>query len=222
MTGLDRAGTELPEDAARTEHRPAGEPVGGLRWARWTAIAAAALVVAVAAMFGTRFGTDPSAVDSPLIGQPAPDIALPVLEGDGEVALADLRGDVVVVNFWASWCLPCRDEHPDLLSAAQAYEERGVRFLGIIHQDRPGDAIAFLDELGRGYPHVTDPGSRAAIEFGLFGIPETFVIDAEGNIAAKFFGTVDYPTLSETIEAVLAGEHPGSQPGGELWRGRDG
>lgn len=184
------------------------------RWPRRAAIAAVVIVVIVAAAFGTRFGSDPGTVDSPLIGRPAPDLTLPYLESDGQLALRDLRGEVVVVNFWASWCVPCREEHPALISAAQRYEDEGVRFLGIVYQDQRQQAIAFLDELGRGYDYLDDPDSTAAIEFGVFGIPETYVIARDGTIAAKITGAITFEGLASTIEDVLAGRPPGRVPGG--------
>ena len=180
------------------------------RWPRRVALLALALLIGVAAAFGTRFGTDPGVVDSPLVGRQAPQVVLPYLERDGELALADLRGDVVVVNFWASWCVPCREEHPDLVAAAQRYRDLGVTFLGVVYQDRPEQAVAFLDELGRGYDHLVDPDSRAAIDFGVFGIPETFFIDEDGTVVAKIVGRTDLGLLSSTIETILDGGDPRS------------
>lgn len=190
----------------------------GVRWARWTAYAVIAVAVGLGAIFGARLGDDPTVVASPLIGQPAPDVTLPYLDRDGELSLAGRRGDVVVVNFWASWCVPCREEHADLVAASGAYEHDGVRFVGVVFQDQPEQAKAFLDELGWGYDYVTDPGSRAAVEFGVFGIPETYVIDRDGIVAAKIVGTADFALLSGTLDQVLAGEIPGEQTGGERWR----
>ena len=187
-----------------------GEPAERSRWPRRIALLTLAALIGLAAAFGARFGTDPGVVDSPLIGRPAPDVTLPYLERGGQLSLTDLRGDVVVVNFWASWCVPCREEHADLVAAAERYRERDVTFVGIVYQDRAEQAIAFLDELGRGYDHVTDSGSRAAIDFGVFGVPETFFIDRDGTVAAKVVGKTDLGLLSSTIETIMAGGTPDS------------
>ena len=203
-----------------SEHKTSDAPTQELgtraasRWPRRLALAAVIAVILIAAALGTRFGTDPGVVDSPLIGRAAPDVTLPYLESDGELSLRDLRGEVVVVNFWASWCVPCREEHPALLAASQRYEDDGVRFLGIVYQDQRESAIAFLDELGRGYRHLQDPNSAAAIEFGVFGLPETYVIDREGRIAAKITGATTFDHLASTIDDVLAGRQTGSASGG--------
>lgn len=179
-----------------------------LRWLRWTAVLVAVVVVGTGAVFGARLNKDPTVVDSPLVGTIAPDRDLPYLERGGTFSLSQLRGQVVVVNFWATWCLPCREEHPALTAAATAYRAEGVRFVGILYQDRSAPATAFLDELGRGrdYVYLTDPGSRMAIDFGVFGIPETFFVDRQGKIAAKITGPSTLPLLSGTLDTVLAGQ----------------
>jgi cytochrome c biogenesis protein CcmG/thiol:disulfide interchange protein DsbE len=151
----------------------------------------ALVAVGIGAVFGTRLTADPALVDSPLIGQPAPDVVLPELVGTGELSVPALRGQVVVVNFWASWCVACREEHSALVNAARDYRSRGVTFVGIDYQDSTSSAEAFLDELGRGgdnYRYATDVGSRAALKFGLFGVPETFVLDRAGTVVSKITG----------------------------------
>ncbi|OZM79960.1 redoxin family protein [Pseudonocardia sp. MH-G8] len=184
------------------------------RAAKVGAIVIAVVAIGIGAVFGMRLNTDPTLVDSPLIGRPAPDVVLPELEGPGQVSLAGLGGQIVVVNFWASWCVACREEHPALLAAAEQYRDAGVTFVGIDYQDGKESAVAFLDEMGRGgddYRYVTDPGSRAALEFGLFGVPETFVIDRSGVIVAKITGASTYPLLAGALDAVLAGKRPESR-----------
>ena len=178
----------------------------------------------VVAVFAARFGTDTDQGISPVIGARTPDLTLPRLEGDGTVDLRTVGDtyEVVVVNFFASWCVQCRNEHADLVSTADAYHHRSVRFLGIAFQDRPTRAIAFLDELGRGgaTDYLADPGSRAAIEFGIFGVPETIFIK-DGEIVGKLLGESDALTLSGALEQILSGEAIGSKQVGDFRRGPD-
>jgi cytochrome c biogenesis protein CcmG/thiol:disulfide interchange protein DsbE len=180
---------------------------------------AALAAIGVGAVFGSRLGTDPTLVDSPLIGRPAPAATLPNLEGGGSLSLSELRGQVVVINFWASWCVACREEHPALVAAAQQYRDAGVTFVGVDYQDSTSTAVAFLDEMGRGgqnYRYVTDPGSRAALDFGVFGVPETFVLDRDGTVVAKVTGPSTYPLLAGVLDAVIAGQQPGTRTGGAV------
>lgn len=192
--------------------------MNGVRWAALTVVLVAFIL---AFAFTARFGTDPSLVASPLIGQEAPNLTLPYLEQPGSLDVAGLRGEVVVVNFWASWCLECRLEHPALVTVADGYEESGVRMVGVVFNDRPDQASAMLDELGRGYAYVTDPGSRAAIEFGVFGVPETFFIDREGVIVAKVTGPTSEELLSSTLDQILLGQRPGARTTGTVQSGPD-
>lgn len=182
------------------------------------------LVALAVAVFASRLGTGTDRVVPPVIGAAVPDISLPYLEEGGAVDLRALAAehDVLVLNFFASWCLQCRNEHADLISTADAYLDRSVRFIGITFQDRPERAIAFLDELGRGsaFYYTLDPGSRAAIEFGIFGVPETVFISG-GVFVGKLLGESDALTLSGTLERILAGEAVGARQVGEFRRGPD-
>ena len=174
------------------------------------------IVLAVA--FSTRFGSDPTLSASPLIGKPAPAVTLPGLYDDQDVDLLEIDAEVTIVNFFASWCLECRTEHADLVATANAWSERGVRMVQIAYEDRPKDSRAFLAELGTTpvTTYLTDVDSRAAIAFGVRGVPETFFIDADGVIQGKISGESNALLLSETIDTMLAGGTPGDQTVGEV------
>ena len=188
-SGLDAAGT----------HR--------VRRARWVLVGAVLAVVAtLAALFAFGLANDPTLIRSPLIGRSAPPFTLQRLDGTGSVSLPSLRGRVVVLNFWASWCGPCRDEHQDLQAAWDRYREHGVVVLGISYQDTDANALAFRRELGGDWPLVQDRSSRTALAYGVTGVPETFFIDADGKVATKSYGPVTYEMLTEEISALLSNE----------------
>ncbi len=174
-------------------------------------------VVVLGVAFAARLDTNPRLAPSPLIGRPAPDFDLPLLTGDGTVRLTDFRGEIVVVNFFASWCPPCRREHPALVGTARAFADSGVQFIQVVFQDTPDNAVAFLDELG--WSEVTiyalDPKSRAAIAFGVFGIPETYFIDPDGIVVGKIQGEADALVLGDTIDTIRRGDDPGQRVVGE-------
>ena len=206
----------LLEDATPAEENAAPIP-SERRWGyRLALFSIVAFALTLGVVFGSRFGKDPRLVESPLIGKPSPDAVLPFLEQEGELALSELRGRIVVLNFWASWCVGCRQEHDDLLAVANTYRDEGVEFLGIVFQDERSDAIAFLNELGRGYANVVDVDSRLGVEFGVFGIPETFFIDRDGMVVAKISGESNVTALAAILDDILAGRAPGSLETGPL------
>lgn len=174
----------------------------------WLVVAAGIAVMVFGIIFAGRFNTDITLSPSPLQDQPAPDVAIRFLDSADEFRLSDYEDDIVVVNFWASWCLNCRVEHEALNAAAAAYDELGVTFVGIAYQDRESASIRFLDELGRGDPYVygIDEGSRVAVEYGILGLPETFFIDRDGIVLGKVSGPVSAELLSRTIESIALGE----------------
>jgi cytochrome c biogenesis protein CcmG/thiol:disulfide interchange protein DsbE len=190
---------------SREDVQDAEEPTARVRrrhgW-RTVAIVLAPLIL-FALLLATGLGKDPRALPSELIGKPAPGFSLPRIDADGTIDSNDLAGQVVVVNFWASWCVPCRDEHPALEAAWGRYRERGVVVLGVSFEDTPEGAMDFRDELGGDWPLASDPGSKTAIAYGVFGVPETFVIAPDGTISAKTTGAVTYDWLTDEIERAL-------------------
>jgi cytochrome c biogenesis protein CcmG/thiol:disulfide interchange protein DsbE len=149
------------------------------------------------------FWTDPSFVPSPLIEKPAPSFALTLFDG-GDLSLDGLRGKVVVVNFWASWCFPaCYDEAPVLEGAWRAYKDRDVVVVGVNVQDTEKAAREFMDRFQFTFPNGPDPQGKISIDYGVYGIPETFVLDKEGRIAFKHVGAVTANVLTTQIEGLL-------------------
>jgi cytochrome c biogenesis protein CcmG/thiol:disulfide interchange protein DsbE len=179
--------------------------------------------VAFAVVLASRFGTDPGLVDSPLLGQPAPGFDLAPLEGGESETLADLEGDIVVVNFFASWCPQCRNEHAALTSTADAFADQGVALVQISYQESPQASLDYLDTAGRSEAaqYLADPGSRTAIAYGVFGIPETFFIDEDGVVVGKIIGESDAFTLGATIDAIKRGESPGQTVTGDTQQQRE-
>jgi len=163
------------------------------------------VVVPVLAVLVANLGRNPHVVSSPLVGRAAPDFVLSSLEGGAPVALSALRGRPVVVNFWATWCGPCLEEHELLQSTARAVGSR-AQFLGVVYQDDEEQVRRFLARQGSAYPSLADPGSRTAIAFGIFGVPETLFIDGQGRIAAKHVGPLDPESFQAKLR--LAGLEP--------------
>ena len=152
---------------------------------------------------------NPNEVRSAMVGKPAPDIdlgAVPGLDLPGLTG-ADLRsGKPLLVNFFASWCVPCRAEHPILMDMAAAEE---IEIVGINYQDKPADAVAWLAELGNPYSRVgADPKSRGGIDFGVSGVPETFLIDAEGNIRHQQIGPITQQLLDDKLRPLIEDLRP--------------
>ncbi len=140
--------------------------------------------------------------DPPEVGRPVPDFQLTALDGS-PMNLAEQRGKAVVVNFFASWCAPCREEAVDLEQTWHEYQDRGVQFFGIAYKDADSKAQAFLEEFAVSYPSTVDPSNRTARAYGLTGVPETFVIDSQGLLVRHFLGPVSQAQLSQELNRLL-------------------
>ena len=147
------------------------------------------------------------------VDQPAPNFQLELLS-DGAITLSEQRNKVVVINFWSSTCPPCRTEARDLETAWQAYRDRDVLFIGANIQDSHEPARRFLDEFGVTYPNGLDEGGRISIDYGVVGIPVTFVVDGEGTVARRWVGEIDIDRLTTWIDELLEGTTPEGETDG--------
>ena len=187
-----------------------------MNWKRATI--STGLLLPVIGLLAFGMTRDPKAIDSPLPGKPAPEFSLAVFApGEGKLAmvvgdtarLAQHRGGIVVLNFWASWCLQCRDEHQDLSRTAQAYYDRGVRFYGVLYNDRESLGLDWIKEMGgQAYPSLLDPRTRTAIDYGLYGVPETFLVTGDGRVVYKHIGPISERFLSQKLDSLLRAAAP--------------
>ena len=161
-----------------------------------------AAVAAIVALLMTGLGRDPSVFASPLVGRAAPNFTLPQLDGP-PVTLAKLRGQVVVINFWASWCTECQVEQAALDQTWQQFQDSGVVVLGVDFQDAIGAARSYVRTDGVTYPVVEDAGSKTALAYGLRGVPETFVVNRSGRIVKHVIGPVGATALASQINSML-------------------
>ena len=160
------------------------------------------IFVAVAVMFWLGMAREnPDELPSALIGKPAPAVAVTRMDDAPLFGDADLRdGEVALVNFWASWCVPCRVEHPNL----ERLSERGLTIYGVNYKDKPADAGRFLDELGNPYAAIgADAPGRMGIDWGVSGVPETFVIDGQGRIVMRHAGPITQRVIDNSLRPAL-------------------
>jgi len=171
------------------------------RTLRWIIPLAA---VPVLLLLGYGFRTDPREIPSPLIGKPAAPFKLTTFSGE-PISLEALRGRVVVVNFWASWCYPaCYEEAPTLARVWEAYKDRGLVMVGIDIQDKEEAAKKFLAQFDFRFPNAPDPTGRVSVDYGVYGVPETFFIDRAGRVRWKDVGAVNESVFRQRVDALLA------------------
>jgi cytochrome c biogenesis protein CcmG/thiol:disulfide interchange protein DsbE len=191
-----------------TQSIPSAAEAAPARRFRILFVLPALIFAGLALLFVARlYSGDPSRIPSALIGRPVPAFTLAPLEGltaGGQsvpgLAQADLMGRTTIVNIWASWCAPCRQEHPALMDLAR---EGGARVVGINYKDNPENARRFLGALGNPFAAVgVDPNGRTAIDWGVYGVPETFIVGPDGTIRYKHVGPLTPETLPAFREAL--------------------
>lgn len=171
----------------------------------WVRLSVVVLILGgLIALLAYGFTRDARYIRSPLIASRAPSFALTLFEG-GVVRLEDFRGKVVLINFWASWCVPCRAEALALENAWKNHKDQGVVFIGINIQDKEEDARAFMKEFGITYLNGRDETGKIAVDYGVWGIPETFFIDPQGRITYKHAGEVKPPLIQVKLDEALRG-----------------
>ena len=161
-------------------------------------VAGLAIVVPFIVLLVMNLGRDPRKVTSPLIGKTAPPFALRQVGTQNVIDVQTLKGTPVVLNFWATWCVPCFAEHPVLVEAGRAYGN-DVRFVGVVFDDTEPKILQFLEENGYSYPTLFDESGKTAIAYGVYGVTETFFIDRNGTIVAKHEGALDPDTIRENL-----------------------
>lgn len=196
------AAQRSPGQTASETGLPAAGPARRSRW--WRVALTLVPVLGFLGVLVYGMTRDPRAIPSPLAGKPAPDFSLILFDGT-QVRLSDFRDRVVFLNFWASWCPPCRAEARLLEAAWRHYRDQSVVFLGVNIQDREASARQFLEEFGITYPNGRDPQNRIAIDYGVYGLPETFFISPDGLITYKHIGAIEGDLLVLKMEEALRG-----------------
>jgi cytochrome c biogenesis protein CcmG/thiol:disulfide interchange protein DsbE len=183
-----------------------------VRWRRFLVVLAVAGPLIALLAYG--FTRNPRDIPTPLLGKRATPFTLTLFDGR-PLSLDELRGKVVFLNFWASWCAPCRAEARTLEAAWQKYKDRDVVFLGVDIQDTEEEARAFLREFGITYPNGRDATGKIAIDYGVWGIPETFIIDREGRITYKQVGALGGQIIATKLDEALRGVVSAAEGKGE-------
>lgn len=165
------------------------------------------LILLAFALFGSR---EEVIRTSPLVGREAPEFTLKLFNGK-ELALSELRGKTVLLNFWASWCMPCRQEARALEQTWQKYKDKDVVFIGVNVWDDNSNALSYMKKYGGEYPHGADPEEEIQVDYGVGGVPETFFIDSAGNITDKYNGPLTEQIIDYFIAKAMNPEDRNSQ-----------
>ena len=167
----------------------------------WIGLSLAAVTAVLMFVLAKGFGRDPHEVPFQMRGKPAPDFTLKRLDTGAPVKLSDLRGKPLVLNFWASWCMPCKAEHPIIAWGAKRFGQ-DVQFYGVVFEDTEENARGFAGNPDPSFPQLYDDHSRMAVDYGVTGVPETYFIDAQGIIRDKVAAPMDPRQLAEKIAAL--------------------
>ncbi len=197
---IGRAGVVDRGGSASPGSRVAGSgPPGRPRTARWVALGVALVLVALVILLATRKEADSTVAPSPLIGKPAPEVTGPGLDG-ATVRLSAFQGRFVLLNFFASWCVPCRNEHDDLLRFTARHQAAGdAQVLAVLFDDEPAAARSWFEEHGGTWPVIQDPDGKVALDFGVRGPPESFLIAPDGTVLTRIIGEVDANVLESLV-----------------------
>ena len=175
-------------------------------WTSWKFWAVWAIVLGLIVLLAFGFTTDPKKVPSPLMGKPAPNFQVDELNGEQKFSLSEFKGIPIVLNFWASWCAECRTEAVILESFFQNYgiNNKQLAMIGIAIQDSPKNAKAFASHFGKTYIlGLDDDAGNIALDYGIYGVPETFFIDPEGNIFHKTIGMVTKELMEQKFKPFM-------------------
>ena len=171
------------------------------RWLRYSIVVGIAALVVVLML---SFRRDPHDIRTGTVNKPAAAFTADRLDGTGTLSLSDYAGKVVVLNFFASWCPPCKEENPALVRVWERYRTSDVVFIGIVYEDATDKARTYVSTNGVTWPTASDDDGRVAFSYGVFGIPETYFIGADGIIAGRHIGPIDETTLVNGIETLRA------------------
>jgi cytochrome c biogenesis protein CcmG/thiol:disulfide interchange protein DsbE len=184
---------------AQQAAKPRGVPPVRSSWRSFLVIGG---LLGLVGLFAWGLTKNARFIPSPLLNQQAPALEFTLFNGE-PFSLADHRGHVVIVNFWASWCTACKEEAPVLEGGSRTFRDRGVVFLGVNIQDERKAALEFIRQHGKTYYNGPDPGGKITIDYGVYAVPETFFIDRGGKVAHKHFGPLTWAALSGQIKELL-------------------
>ena len=203
MCGDDAERATMSTGQEQLEFLGDGKPVPERRGFSLSSLALMAGVLALAVVFGTQLSRRNAT--RPTTG-PAPDFALELFDAS-EIRLSDFRGQVVLINFWASWCPPCRDEAPDLQALYEEYRAAGMAVIGVnMLESSQRKALEFISEFGITYSNGEDTGEKLTNLYRVEAPPESFLIDRRGNVRRFYIGAIHYDDARSSIESLLAEE----------------